>query len=289
MEVLTVKTLLGHKNLRFSIDCLKSFVDNSKDQIFLQIFEDGSLKESDRDILKTELGNIAIISKKERDDKLESVLKNYPNCYRYRNDIPYAQKIFDVMLYDNEDLLFIDSDIFFIKKFKFPKFNNIPVFIWDSEHAFSFTPLEFFKIKTSIYPRVNTGLFYFPKSLFSLDFIEKLLEDKIVNKGFERRNPWLEQTVWSFLAAKNKNVNYFDKNEIVMAAKKLEIKDTTIAVHLVSTYRNHFQTLKNNITPGNASTGFKEVRLIKGVKFLNKVQFASQRLLKKTKRVVGIN
>jgi hypothetical protein len=285
---ITVKTLLGHKNLQFSIDCLKSFVDKSEDRIFLEIFEDGTLTNNDEHLLYSQLNNIIVVKKTERDDRLKSVLYKYPNCSKYRNDIPYAQKIFDVMLYDDNDLLFIDSDIFFLKKFKLPRFDLVPVFVSDTEHAYSFTPLEFLKIKLPIYPRINSGFFYFPQKLFNLDFIEQLLQDDVINRGFKRRNPWFEQAVWSFLAARAKNVYFFDKAQIAMAKKKLAINARTVAVHLVSTYRSHYAILQNTASVANFSGDAIEIKFEKGVKFLNKFEFGLQKLLKRTKRELGI-
>ncbi len=285
---LTVKTLLGHKNLQFSIECLNSFLKNSKDKIFLQIFEDGTLTEDDASLLSAQLNDVVIVAKKERDSKLKGLLYRYPLCDQYRNNIPYAQKIFDVMLYDSADLLFIDSDIFFLRSFELPSFGQFPVFISDSEHAYSFTPMEFFKIKLPIYPRVNSGFFYFPKTLFSLDFIEELLKDEIINRGLKRRNPWLEQAVWSFLAANAKKVSFFNRRQIVMAEKKLKVDERTIAVHLVSTYRSHFSELQNKTSCSSALDEFSVVELEKEVKFLSKFEFAVERLMKRTKRELGI-
>jgi hypothetical protein len=192
------------------------------------------------------------------------------------------------MLYDEDDLLFIDSDIFFLKKFKLPAFNKTPSFISDTEHAYSFTPLEFFKINIPIYPRINSGLFYFPKSLFSLDFVEELLKDRIIQQGFNRGISWLEQTIWSFLAANANNVNYFDKAQIVMAENKLRITENTLGVHLVSTYRHHFSSLKKLVLSKEIGASFTEIRLQKGEKLLNKYEFAFQKLIKRAKRELAI-
>ena len=61
------KTLLGTKNLDFSLTCLQSFINNSADEIHLQIFEDGSLTEKDIDRLLTTLKGSTVIKKSDRD------------------------------------------------------------------------------------------------------------------------------------------------------------------------------------------------------------------------------
>ena len=55
------KTLLGHKNLAFSIACLYSLMRYSVDRIELQIFEDGTLTESDEDELRSCLNTVSVV------------------------------------------------------------------------------------------------------------------------------------------------------------------------------------------------------------------------------------
>jgi len=85
----------------------------------------------------------------------------------------------------------------------------------DTFNAYSFQPKEFLRIKFPIFPYVNSGVFYSPKKLYALDFIEQLLNDKIIRKGLTKKIPWLEQTIWAFLAAKSKSFCYFDNGQII--------------------------------------------------------------------------
>lgn len=275
------KTLLGTKNLDFSLACLQSFINNSEDEIHLQIFEDGSLTDHDVHRLLTTLKGSTVIKKSDRDSVINEKLKQYPQCYKYRNSILYAHKIFDVALYDDHDLLFIDSDVLFLKKFKLPAFNNTPVFIADKHHAYSFTPVEFFNVKFPIFPHVNTGFFYFPHDLFSVEFVEQLLTDPIIGKGMGRIS-WLEQTIWGFLAARNNQTAYFDSSQIIMARKTLRVDANTIAIHLVSSYRNHFEGLKSKVIADTEK--YEDVRLKNVTAYLSKTEFAVNRIKKKAYR-----
>lgn len=283
------KTLLGHKNLDFSIECLRTFVDNCSDEVHLQFFEDGTIDDSDKIKLLSNFKNSTIISKEDRDQKINYKLQEFPLSLSYRNNVIYAQKIFDVMLYENEDLLFIDSDVFFLKKFTLPCFGLTPVFMTDVENAYSFHPLDFLKINIPIFPRINTGFFYFPKEIFNLPFIEGLLSDEVIKKGFTNRIPWLEQTIWSFLAAKENTVSYFNKSQVIIAEKELKVSADTIAVHLVSTYRNHFSKLKAQCERSREVLTFAQIELENKRKFLNKFEFGLERIIKKTKRHLSIS
>ena len=284
--VIQCKTLLGQKNLDFSIACLGSFVEYAEDDIQLIIFEDGSLTPDGKQKLSLSLKNCIIDSKGDRDAVVNMKLKSYPKCYHYRNSILYAHKIFDVMLYDEKDLLFIDSDVLFLKRFKLPSFNQFPVFIADKHHAYSFSPAEFFNVSYPIFPHVNTGFFYFPYNQFDVALIESLLNDAVIGKGLGRIS-WLEQTIWAFLAARNKKVGYFDSKQIVMAQKVLTKDIQRVAVHLVSSYRSHFNELYAQ--PAAANSKVESIKINEVSTYLGKAEFLLNRLKKKLYRHIGLD
>ena len=285
-RVFKFKTLLGQKNLDFSIECLRSFLENSIDKIELQIFEDGTLTTADHTKLVSSLKNTTVIMKNEREDTIYRILSNYPYCQMYRTSSPYAQKLFDVMLYNDSNLFFIDSDIYFLCKFKLPEFGNIPAFILDKQNAYAFTPSQFLTIHDPIFPRVNSGLFYFPRRYFSLDLLERLLSEGLWKK--KGIISWLEQTLWAFLAGQSDRIGYFDDSQIMMARQNLSVDDKTIAVHLVSSYRFHFQFLKS-LTRNNPENGIQNIKLVSTRNFLNKYEFVADRLKKRIYRNMGIS
>lgn len=278
------KTLLGHQNLEFSIECLQSFLHHSCDEILLEIFEDGSITDEDEAKLLSGLKNSVVIRKTARDAKLEPMLANYPACRHYRNSTNYAQKIFDVMLFDAHDVFYIDSDIYFLKKFVLPKMEEMPVFMWDTQNAYSFTPVDLLKINIPIFPNVNTGIFYFPKHLFKMDFLEQLLNDAVINKGIKKGIPWLEQTIWSFLAAKSRSISYFDCKQVIMAGFALKTDADTIAIHLVYYFRTHIKQLR--LLPPADEDVCSSINLKLQGTYLKKVDFAVEKLLRKVKQLV---
>lgn len=277
------KTLLGHNNLDFSIECLQSFLHHSYDEIYLEIFEDGSITDQDEQKLLSALKNSTVIKKKERDLKLEPLLADFPACKQYRDSTNFALKLFDIMLYDDADVLYIDSDIYFLKKFVLPKLDEMPVFMTDNQNAYSFTPADLLKINIPVFPNVNTGLFYFPKNLFDLDFIEDLLQDKVIIKSFSKRMNWSEQTIWSFLAAKSRSISYFDCKQIIMADFTLKTDADTVAIHLVYYFRTHIKQLRLLPPPANENA-FTEIKLNNHSAYLNKMDFVKEKLLRKMKK-----
>ena len=283
-NIIYCKTLLGSKNLEFSIACLKSFVDNSYDEIRLKIFEDGSLTETDSERLLSVFQTSEIIWRKDREPIILDKLSGYPNCLNYRKSSIYAHKLFDVALLDSEDVFFIDSDVFFISKFKLPKFNEYPIFMKDKRNAYSFGAKEFLTINDPIYPRFNSGLFYFPQKAFNLSLFDKLLGDPNVT-SHKTRKVWLEQTLWAFCAAISEKLYYFNPSQVVLARKETEVSDKTVAIHFVSTHRAQFEKFKDVNIDQNSS--FKEMTLTRIEKPLSNKEFLADCLKKGIYRRIG--
>ncbi|RYE33300.1 MAG: hypothetical protein EOP42_08455 [Sphingobacteriaceae bacterium] len=277
------KTLLGHNNLDFSIECLQSFLHHSCDDILLEIFEDGSITAADEAKLLSSLKNSVIIRKTERDKKLDLLLADYPACRAYRNSTNFAQKLFDITLHDDNDVLYIDSDIYFLKRFKLPPLDEMPVFMFDNQNAYSFSPLDLMKMNISVFPNVNTGFFYFPKNLFDLNFIEQLLEDEVINQSFKRLMNWSEQTIWSLLAAKSRSISFFNCKQVIMADFALHTDENTVAIHLVYYFRTHIKQLRL-LPPADVNDCAVLTTNVRST-YLKKIDFAIEKLIRKIKRL----
>lgn len=272
---------------------MKSFVQHSEQEIQLEIFEDGTLTQDNKKQLLSAFPTCILIDKTARDQVITNKLANYPRCLNYRNNTGYAQKLFDIVLFDEQDVFYIDSDILFLKKFKLPQFAEAPIFMSDTFNAYSFTPQEFLKIGFPIFPYINSGIFYYPQKLYNLDFIEQLLNDKIIINGLIKKIPWLEQTLWAFLLARSKNIFYFDHNQIMMAQQvmKIPVNDNitneTIAVHLVSSLRGHVfpELTKTNAHTVDDSADFKRIKLEASKGYLSNLSFAIDRIKKKWRQM----
>lgn len=275
------KTLLGQKNLDFSIACLQSFVQNSYDEIHLEIFEDGSITKDDEQKLLSSLPKSTVVKKNIRNAIIDDKLAAYPRCRQFRQENVLAQKLFDVALYQEEDTFFIDSDIFFLQKFKLPALGPEPVFIYDTQNAYSFHPANFLGIPYKVYPSINTGFFFFPNKLFNINLLEEILGNSNVRKGFAKYKVWAEQTLWALLAAPANKFNYFDALQIAMARKHLAYDERTVAIHLVSSYRHHFEELSE--AERLVTDTYKDIKLISTQAHLSKFSF----LIERVKKIIG--
>lgn len=277
------KTLLGHNNLDFSIECLQSFLHHSYNEIRLEIFEDGTITSEDEAKLLSNLKNSVIVKKKEREPKVNAVLADFPACQQYRNSTNFAQKLFDIMLLDDDDVLYIDSDIYFLKKFVLPELDEMPVFMFDNQNAYSFSPVDLLKMNIPVFPNVNTGFFYFPKNLFNLNFIEEVLKDQVITKSFKKQMNWSEQTIWSLLAAKSRSISFFDCNQIIMANFALKTDADTVAIHLVYYFRTHIKQLR--LLPAAEGNSCSAIKINLHSTYLKKLDFAKEKLIRKMKRI----
>ena len=93
-----INTLLCKKHMSFAIPCLKSFLARSIDDVELHIFDDGSLTESDYEILNDNLDEVLIHKFQNYYDEVSESLSNYPFCLKYRKKSPLALKLVDLPL-----------------------------------------------------------------------------------------------------------------------------------------------------------------------------------------------
>lgn len=274
------RTLLSSRNLGFDIACLQSLVNNSADEICLQVIEDGTITGAAKDKLLAELPAAVVIPKKERQERMRDKLKGYPNCTRFVQEQKiFSMKLFDTMLHDDEDFWYVDSDIFFLKKFRFPPFSGVPVFMQDSENSYCFHPLDYFKTGLPLYQRVNAGFNHFPANEFRLDDIEDLLENEVMQKRM--RHFYSEQTLWALLCTQKQNLDFFDPLQVLMAEERLTLTTETVAVHLVSAHRHHFDALKVLAESTATQEEYTLLRTVPATKKLSKLDYAAGRFAKR--------
>ena len=279
-KVVRCKTLLGHENLDFSIECLRSFINKSYDVIHLEIFEDGSITEQDAEKLTALLPNSSVIYRSQREQIIAEKLAWYPNCLYIRNlPIVFPIKLFDTILYDNQDFWYIDSDIFFIRNFKLPEGRDEPIFMKDTWNSYAFSIYDFIKIKYPIYPKINAGVIYFPTKSFDLNFLENVLNDHLIAKN--REHFLMEQTLWAFLFGQSKTVNYLDPLQVMMGKKHIKLNHETIAVHLVYSYRDQLKNIKKFRIEDADENRYEPIRLLKAPVHLSKISYAVNRVSKK--------
>jgi len=278
----TLVTLLGKKDLDTALICLTSLTKHAKEPFKILILDDSSLDTEDAKKLTDSLPLAEICLSPERNEMIESKLKYFPSCLKFRQRNVLAQKLFDCALIHEEPYInFIDSDIFFLRDFYgFPLADcedKSAVFMSDIQTAYALHPKELLKNpKLSLPKAINSGLISFPRIFYNLNFLESFLEKQIDQPTF--RSCWAEQTCWAFLAGKI-NCRVWDSKQLQIASPyKINEFTNAVAVHFVSSYRSLLHDFKDKIIEHSGETSILQTYPCEKLSFLH---FGSQRLLAK--------
>ncbi|GJD16225.1 hypothetical protein RIVM261_011810 [Rivularia sp. IAM M-261] len=248
-NIRVVSALLCHRDISMALKCLGSLVkmNKCKLEIVFQIHDDGTLTESDKEALHSNLPILKIIDRNTADNTVNDLLSKYPNCLKYRQKQIYALKLFDVPLLSNtEEVVYVDSDVLFIQPFEnlfqLPSPEATCIFMQDFYNSYAVYPWHIVFKPISLPKRLNCGLFIINKSKFySLDFLEWLIAQEI---PAYYRFPWFEQTAWGALAMESKNAYFWDSDQVTCVKNIHSINNQTIAAHFTSPVRglmNHFE------------------------------------------------
>jgi hypothetical protein len=244
-DVIKISTLVGHSQVETAIKCLGSLKRFCQNPHTYNIHDDGTLTDLDKSRLDELLHNTTYINRSYADSIILNKLKKYPHCYKYRQNHPWALKLFDICLLGDQkdDIYFSDSDILFLRPFLLPygmKDNSI-TFMQDSSECYSILPWHLHPIGPwKIVSRANTGLILARKSALDLDYLEKFLSNQRLSYIISKRPNWVEQTCWSLLAAQNGGF-VLDSSQVCVATRQMSfpIDQNKIAIHFVSSYRKN--------------------------------------------------
>ena len=200
MEPRPVSTLLGHAHVPMALLCLGSLLRESAEPLRLQIHDDGSLDREDLERLAAGLGEPAVVSRREADERLEDLLGVHPACRAFRRENPLGLKLLDtVFLAPAGELAYCDSDVLFLRPFAglfaLPEGAGA-LFMHDSQNAYSVRSWHLLRERRlRLAARVNSGVIAFRSRLFDLDLLEWFLG----HPEYRFAPVWVEQTAWALL------------------------------------------------------------------------------------------
>lgn len=270
--MIRIKSLVGHSQVDTACHCLGSLLKHCQDDIKFTIHDDGTLTPQDLDKLNEVLNNPIFIDRKTADEHVLPILQNFPACMKYRKDYTMGLKLFDIyLLHDNtEPLLFCDSDVLFLRPFKFPPpvEKGMAVFMQDSQHAIS---LRAWDIKPfgpfEIVSRVNTGLINIFATDYDLAEVEGIFSNPKLEFIFRQRYHWIEQTVLAMLATRLSTYLYSPSQITMATAHMKDVAEDQVAIHFVSSYRgNLYKYLDYQVE--NSEKDFVVLKLQKAPKAL---------------------
>jgi hypothetical protein len=291
-SILEVHSLVCHNHVEMAIMCLGSLLKFSTQLIKLVIHDDGSLTKEDQIKLKKGLNNVKIITRKEADKRMDKLLKNYPNCYKFRYKSPFFLKLLDIPLMSKGDIAFCDSDILFFRPFhgmfQLPDKKTSAIFMKDCQESYSAMPWQLTgPNKLKLISKVNSGIIFIHKKSYNLDFIEWLLRKKnIIPNSIFLRNPYprAEQFCWAALGY-NIGCRLFDPKQIVVMRPNTCFNDRTIAGHFVTDCRYRIKEFLPKIKDNKEKISLIEVKTIpaKTCTIFGTSEFLFKKLLKRVK------
>ena len=237
VSTLTVHGLVCHNHVNMAITCFGSLLKFSTEPLHLVIHDDGSLTPEDTQKLLSSLEGSTIVSRAEADELMNQQLKNYPNSYKYRDENIYGLKLLDISLLSQTDFAFCDSDILFLRPFsgmfRWPNAETSALFMQDYLNSYSILPWHLLGAdKPKMPSKVNSGLIFFRKSAYDLDFIEWVLG----RDEFRHKVGWLEQTCWAALGYRA-GCRLWNPQQIALMRPKTRLTDPLVAGHFVKEAR----------------------------------------------------
>jgi len=246
-----VRTLIGHQQVAVGLKCLPSLLRFSAEPITPVIHDDGTLNSEDCDKLVAALPEAIIVRRDEADSLVEPLLARYPKCREYRRQHPLALKLLDMPLLEPNDLAYCDSDVLFLRPYKqlfqWSSTDASAIFMQDIQNAYSLWPWHIYPLgKIRVPRRVNTGLIFFRAAGYDPEFIEWLLGQKQLERVFNKRTHWIEQTCWAALGWRVGCYVWSRRQFVIANPQMIGLTKATVGIHFVAACRSKLEEFPIN-------------------------------------------
>ncbi|AFY69020.1 hypothetical protein Pse7367_0718 [Thalassoporum mexicanum PCC 7367] len=282
---LKIHCLLCHKHVDMAILCLGSLLKFMQEPVQLVLHDDGSLTDIDQERLQQALLRSTIVSRPQADDLVNEGLRNYPNCQKFRKSNVLALKLFDIPLLSDGDIAYCDSDILFLRPFshmwQWPDDEVSALFMVDNQEAYSVHPWHLLGQDSLKLPsRANTGLIYFRRRAYDLDFLEWILGQPKLQGIFAHLAGWAEQTCWVAMGHRA-GCRLWQPDQVAVFSPTMDLNPTPIALHFISTYRGYLEHYAAKM----GDEAFPPIKISTiAAQELNIFKFANFKLQKRVKR-----
>ncbi|HEV7329741.1 MAG TPA: hypothetical protein VGN63_01775 [Flavisolibacter sp.] len=228
-----VYTLLCHRDMDMASVTLPKILKFLKADQKLIIFDDDSFTTTDINWCLSLSEKVEVITFSDRNSIVSEELKNYPNCLKYRRELPLAFKLLDIPIIAKKGgnrFTFTDTDILYLKNCEHYFSRDVNTYLKTDSIKISVRLQHvFMKYKWRVPFKFNSGYFSFDLHEFDLDFLEYYLGLSDI-----RNTPWLsEQTAWALLFARSGNSYCPDENQFICREKFDGPSESTLAIHLI--------------------------------------------------------
>lgn len=230
----TVYTLLCKRDMPMALITLPKIIASlSEDQPFV-VIDDGSFDDETVSALEQLSPKVKVVVRKDREEFIQSRLKNYPQCIAYREKYPFAFKLFDIPLIAAQDsprYTYTDADIIYLKNCNAYFNQKQNTFLRTDAIKLSFKlQTGLLKHKWKIPYKFNAGYLCYDTKDYDLDFIEYYLGLPEVHVV-----PWVsEQACWALIFGRSKSPAYCPlENQFICEEPYAGPKEDTLAIHLI--------------------------------------------------------
>ena len=248
----TVRTLLGHRDVELAAHCLATVAQCSADPVKLVIHEDGSLTAADVIRLGEALPGVRMLRRAAADAIMHEKLAHHPQARKFRDSSVWGLKLLDMALVEPGDCYYLDSDIRFFRPFRGlfcrQALAGRSVFLRDTVWtAYSIRPWHLWgRRRLRVVEGINTGLSLIDRALYDLDFVEWFL----TQPDWRVIPAWTEPTCWAALAVRA-NGHAVDPTQILNLYPGATVTAGTVGAHFLSAYRAQFTTALQSAVAAN--------------------------------------
>jgi hypothetical protein len=244
--MVSLRTLLCHRDVDLALHCLSSAVELSADPVQVVIHEDGSLTTEDRDKIAKGLPGSRILNRREADAIMAEKLAGHPNAMAFREVSVWGLKLLDVVLAEPGDCFYLDGDIRFFRPFRglFTEeaVRGRCVFLRDTVwQGYSIRPWHLMDRRgLKVVSGINTGLTLFDSGVFDLEFVDWFL----AQPDWRVIPAWTEPTCWAALAARAEG-HAISPAQVTNLYPSAKVTERTLGGHFLSAHRRYWLELLN--------------------------------------------
>lgn len=252
----TIRTMMGKRNLELSIKCLGSILRFCRHPAEILIHEDGSLDQPARERLVAALNHVRFCDRAESNTMMAEKLRGHPRCLAFRERHIMAMQVLDIPLLTpvGERVVYTDTDILYTRPLECAPFflgGDLP-FTGSQDVRESYAVhlkhwLLLNKFGVRLASRLCGGMMSFDLSVYDLDYLEWLFKLDEEHHLFSGYPFFVPQTLWAALAARVK-AGYVEPRECVVAHQSnLHWARKASIIHFAGFSRNHFDEVYRGI------------------------------------------
>lgn len=238
-----VCNVTSHEEFKMTLLALKSFLFHSQLKARVLIFDDGTLRNEDVDLIKQHLVDVELIKKEKFDKRVISKFGKRSVFLDYKN-IPYVVKKLGAILFTRgKKVIFLDSDVLFFKEPKHIKKwlegSYRAFYLRDCKNSYLISNIEAHALfGVDLIPKLNSGFIGLNREDLDVKVLEKLvgIRDKLYSYRLDHYQAFFSIILTRF---KRRKVYALPANDYLVSEDRGRYKNL-ICGHYVKSVRNRF-------------------------------------------------